>query len=363
MLACGLDVKVDFDIPLTIFSALVAVAFTFAALSSAYVSDSIENSIPMLTMARWGEFLKSKMHSMFIAKQNQDIEAAGYVPISGVSDDGDDVQPAESAHDGDDEDRDGDAENMSFFDEDSRGRPATASFSAEASSHSGVGTPVQTSSGGDSRQGGDAHNLQTAIDLPSASGSAVPPAQMSQPIHGQPQHNTSNTSSDSLSTDDSSSQDTLTRIRSNSTNSHSLSLSSTTVSSNSWNEPLHAGLSRETRLRIKAHARDRPVPNFGWGYWLKAHYNTITVLVVIRAAIWAFATVLMHYSGRIIWNAYSVYILYFICRHVGYDDPRRPYFLEFRPCHHLLPSRLRGLLRCMCGNGSYGSSFRPSSRL
>ena len=74
-------------------------------------------------------------------------------------------------------------------------------------------------------------------------------------------------------------------------------MSATTLESASWGESLHVGLSRETRMRIKAQTRDRPMPQFGWRYWLKAHYKTITPMVAARAAIWALAIVFMHYCG------------------------------------------------------------------
>ncbi|PCH34375.1 hypothetical protein WOLCODRAFT_87468 [Wolfiporia cocos MD-104 SS10] len=87
----------------------------------------------------------------------------------------------------------------------------------------------------------------------------------------------------------------------------------------SWSESLHAGLSRETRLRIKARARDRAPPEFGWQYWVDAHWKTITPLLLLRAAVWGAAVCLMHYcgmwamvipEGRISWNFVLVLLSY-----------------------------------------------------
>ena len=324
MLACHLDVQVEFDIPLTIFSAFVAVAFTFAAFSSAYISETVENSKIALELARWGRCLTSMFSPAPFVKHHHDLEAAEYLPVSTVSDDGGDIQPVESAHDEDDEEVPGDEEDMR--DQELRGRSPNPSFSAEASGHNRTDLHTQTSPMEDSpkRAGSpSSHGLRSSINFLSASSNQVP-THSSGAEHSRQQRDASTTPSDFLSTDGSSSKDTLTRSRSNSINSHSLSLSSTTASSNSWNEPLHTGLSRETRLRIKANARDRPVPNFGWKYWLKTHYNTVTPLVFIRASVWALAIVFMHYSGKENWDAFlkTTFSLtfFFNYRHVGHGD-------------------------------------------
>lgn len=296
MLACRLDVKVDFDIPLTIFSAFVAVAFTFAAFSSAYISESIENSKPVLALARWGKSMKSTILSALCAKRDHDIEAAGYLPVSGIPDDGD-VPQAEGAHDEAAEDHVGGEENLR------RGRSSTASLLAQAENNSRMDMPAKTTPKRDPlkrTESSSSYGLHTSISFPSSSNSQAQTAQPSGQSCARAQRDSSTTPSDSLSTDDSGSQESLSRSRSNSAGSHSLSLTNTTTSTNSWNEPLHTGLSREARLRIKASARDRPVPTFGWRYWLKAHYKTITPLVLIRASIWALAIVFMHYSGNTI---------------------------------------------------------------
>ena len=60
---------------------------------------------------------------------------------------------------------------------------------------------------------------------------------------------------------------------------------------------MRVGLSREARMRIKARAQDRPAPVFGWGYWVRAQWRTVTVLLVVRAAVWGLALVMMHYCG------------------------------------------------------------------
>ena len=51
-------------------------------------------------------------------------------------------------------------------------------------------------------------------------------------------------------------------------------------------------------MRIKARAHDRPAPVFGWGYWVRAQWRTVTALLVVRAAVWGLALVMMHYCGE-----------------------------------------------------------------
>ena len=106
----------------------------------------------------------------------------------------------------------------------------------------------------------------------------------------------------------------------NSDSSGSNNTLSSSLSSRSWSEPLHAGLSRETRIRIKAQARDKPVPEFDWKYWLKTYYSSISLLVALRAAVWGVAIVFMHYcgmwameipDGRIAWN-WGIVILSYV---------------------------------------------------
>ena len=72
MLACRLDVQIGFDPNLTALSAIVAVAFTFAAFASPYVSESIQNSrfacaiaVAYRTLRQW----------IFSCCPEQDVEA------------------------------------------------------------------------------------------------------------------------------------------------------------------------------------------------------------------------------------------------------------------------------------------------
>ena len=278
MLACGLDVKINFDKTLTAFSAFVAVLFTFAALSSAYVSESIENSRGVQALYNTGRQLRKMIFVWRRGPQAVDVEGGGYVPISTASDAGDDVQAEGNVGRHDEQDND-DGE----YDPNERAplplRSRTPSFSRSPVS------PPRASASGTSAQEGTVH---ISRHRPSP----------------KPQRTSNEESLDSLSNTDDSNSETFraAHSRNNSQESTSTSFSSsltTSGSSNAWNEPLHAGLSRETRMRIKAQATDRPIPKFGWRYWIKQHYKAISVLIVLRAAIWALAVVFMHYSGKL----------------------------------------------------------------
>ena len=39
------------------------------------------------------------------------------------------------------------------------------------------------------------------------------------------------------------------------------------------------------------------MPEFGWRYWAKVHYKSVSVFLFVRAMIWAAAIVFMHYCG------------------------------------------------------------------
>ncbi|CAL1693842.1 unnamed protein product [Somion occarium] len=302
MLACRLDVKIIFNIPLTIFSALIAVIFTFAALSSAYVSDSIESSKFALTLARWGQSIKTKTSKCLFSKRQRDLEADGYIPVSSSSDAGGDVVPRidtvnDVAEQGD-RDEDEHEENIGHL---PRGRSPSPSFTIEALEHDRIQMPVLGSRSTSPVLNSHFQDcprtpplLRNSISFPYAPASPSLHRPPPQPLPPSVINNNPNTPSDSLSTDESGSHSPS---RSNSSDSQTVSLSGTTVSGAAWNESLHAGLSREARMRIKAQARDRPMPTFGWRYWLKTHYNTISFLVIIRAAAWALAIVFMHYAG------------------------------------------------------------------
>lgn len=59
MLACRLDVKINYDIPLTILSALVAIVFTFAAFTTAYISDAIQQTPLFKGLSTWKDSYSS----------------------------------------------------------------------------------------------------------------------------------------------------------------------------------------------------------------------------------------------------------------------------------------------------------------
>ena len=295
MLACGLDVRITFDKPLTAFSAFVAVAFTFVAISSPYVSEAIESSSTMQNVIGTGREMRRRLSALLRGSHVADVEAGGYVSVSTTSDAGDDShaqQEGQVESDNDDPDQLDPASNT-------RQQPSNMSAPLFSVEH---------------RAQGSAEQLDLPFDRPPPSGqpsSALSPACLNNapvrpgpsalgkqrtvfPLHDE--------SLESLSTTDDSSSDIGLgdHSHSNSHESGSNTLSSTTTtSSHTFNEHLHSGLSREARMRIKAQATDRPIPQFGWRYWLRRHYKAITVLMVIRAAVWALAIVFMHYSGKL----------------------------------------------------------------
>ncbi|KAH9912153.1 histidine kinase [Epithele typhae] len=74
MLACRLDVKVNFNMPLTILSAFVAVVFTFTALACPYATESIEHSTAVLCVSRLWQAVVDR----FSFRRPQE----GYAPLS-----------------------------------------------------------------------------------------------------------------------------------------------------------------------------------------------------------------------------------------------------------------------------------------
>ncbi|KAH8099866.1 histidine kinase [Cristinia sonorae] len=109
---------------------------------------------------------------------------------------------------------------------------------------------------------------------------------------------------------------------SNSTTRYPVSSGETLVSSVSWSDSLNASLSQETRMRVKLQS-DKTV---NWGPWLKAHYDSISFAVAVKAAIWGAAVGFMHYcgmwaieipGGRIEWNgaivALSFVVAFIVC--------------------------------------------------
>ncbi|KIP04325.1 hypothetical protein PHLGIDRAFT_25656 [Phlebiopsis gigantea 11061_1 CR5-6] len=247
MLACGLDVRITFDKPLTVLSAVVAILFTYAVFSSGYASEAIENSLVAVT--QWAKSLRASLRSSLYGHPSNDPEA-GYIPV------------ASSDH-GAEEDR----------------RPIRAS----------------TSDRGDEEDEEDERGFRAA---------------------GAEEHDPDSTPLTATDSDDSGNT-----ARRNSNDSNDQSLSSNTLSTRSWSDPLHAGLSRETRIRIKAQARDKPVPEFGWRYYMKTYYSSVTLVVALRAAIWGLAIVFMHYcgmwameipEGRIVWNWDIILLSYIV---------------------------------------------------
>ena len=111
MLACGLDVRITFDKTLTVVSAVVAILFTFAAFSSGYATEAIENSQPIVSLVKWGKSLRSSIQSSLHGHPAIDPEA-GYLPVAG-SDHGDEerlpilVSTSDQGYDDDEEEAHG----------------------------------------------------------------------------------------------------------------------------------------------------------------------------------------------------------------------------------------------------------------
>ncbi|KAH9830411.1 uncharacterized protein C8Q71DRAFT_842568, partial [Rhodofomes roseus] len=82
MLACGLDIEIGFDPSLTALSAVVAVVFTFAALSSGYVTNVIEKSRFAHAVVT---FFRTLRRWIFSCCPKWDIEA-GYEQLSAEED-------------------------------------------------------------------------------------------------------------------------------------------------------------------------------------------------------------------------------------------------------------------------------------
>ncbi|KAH9884657.1 hypothetical protein C8Q73DRAFT_770527 [Cubamyces lactineus] len=273
MLACRLDVAIRFDIPLTILSAVVAVGFTFAALASPYAMEAIENSISIRTLSKWNEEIYASVSNLVTGRTSDDLEAA-YTPLRTSADE----RMSEAAEESIDDDHEGSSEEDERFAEEEQ--------------------PVNFASGsGFSRLPSQHRRASFSID-----GASKSPAQSATRRVVQRVLSPNAARLSTLSTPSTTSTDTSTSSESSFTRNLS-------------------GLSRETRLRIRAQAKDRPVPDFGWRYWLKAHYKSISVFLCIRAAIWAAAIVFMHYcgmwamkvpSGRVSWNLWIVALSYLV---------------------------------------------------
>lgn len=298
MLACRLDVAIRFDIPLTILSAVVAVVFTFAALGSADLSDTLKRSRLIQLLKNCKSITLPWISTYSLPLHHNDVEA-GYVPIADHDDQAsaadmsdrrhsaDEGVQGEANYDGGAEDeREDELERRSppdHQDIDSNNHHRRLSESSIASTSHTRGRP---------RLFRGLSRASTSTVVPAPHSSSQPQAHP--PTAPTSTHSTSfrtSTDSDGSPSTDSSGSDEV--------------ASETTLASTSWGESLHVGLSRETRMRIKAQTRDRPIPTFGWRYWLMAHYKTITALVAARAAIWGLAIVFMHYCGASYLHPYA----------------------------------------------------------
>ncbi|EED79627.1 hypothetical histidine kinase [Postia placenta Mad-698-R] len=262
MLACRLDIRVRFNIPLTILSAVVAVAFTFAAFWTAYLSETIENPHVTLLVSQAYKAVRACIYSRC---PERDPEAA-YEALQ---------QDGEGHHDD----------------------PCPRTSQDWTEEEWDVGENMEP---------GPCQRSQTPLRRLSCD-----------------EHDTSSTTSSSSTRSDSSEH-----MRQHVASGSGSTFSGTTLASTaslsgtshpSWDESLHAGLSRETRLRLTAQAQERPPPMFDWRYWAKTHWKTVTRLLALRAAVWGMALVLMHYcgmwamhipGGHISWNPGIVVLSY-----------------------------------------------------
>ena len=288
MLACGLDVKITFNIPLTVLSAVVAIIFTFAAFSTGYASECIGTALPATALSL-GKSLRAAFQTLRRPSDLRDPETGGLpgddipderMPILGhASDHGDEDEDDEEGqrNEHDPEWRHRSQYQNGLLSHDSA-ESGVLGYSASSPAHA-VHFPPQ-----------DNIARRHHIEFPTP---PLPPSTQRDPQ----EPSSSRTSEDSTPLTTDSSDDSVFGTRRMSTSSSSQTLSGTTLSTRSWSEPLHAGLSRETRLRIRAQARDKPVPKFGWRYWVNAYWKSITLFVGFRAAIWGLAIVFMHYCG------------------------------------------------------------------
>lgn len=309
MLACGLDVRITFDKGLTFLSAIVAILFTFAAFSSGYANEDIENSTPVVTLSKWAKSLRAFVRSSLYGHPSVDLEA-GYAPVAASDHNDSERRPIlastlDRGEDGDEEDEARSSAGRPAQPEEVPARPSWSRVNplfveelprSSEESHEGrlsqlseaiSESTLQTSTV--QTQGTSINPLRRLLTGWSSALSTLPvSAEMS---------SSSRTSEDSTPSSSDDSTGPHLSSDSGSSGSQTFSHTSTSFSSSSWSEPLHAGLSREARIRIKAQARDKPIPTFGWRYWLRTYYRSITPLVALRAAIWGVAIVFMHYCG------------------------------------------------------------------
>lgn len=309
MLACNLDVKITFDKSLTVLSAAVAVLFTFAAFCSGYATEAIENSPPVLAIAKFVESLREAFRSILHGRPQPDLESAGYTRVA-ESENGDDEDP-ESTSNGtsrreeeEDEEEERAQRGLRFPDGTQRSAwPGRHDYDPIEGHEGQVRAPTTES-----------------VHFPSNSSTTLRSVRHSSPPP--PKRHSSETTDSGRASEDTSPLTTSSDEDSTfAPNPSHRGRFGPQLATRTWSDPLHAGLSREARLRIKARTRDKPVPEFGWKYWLKRHYSSISLLVIMRAAIWGVAIVFMHYcgmwamqipEGRIQWDLGVVAVSYMV---------------------------------------------------
>ena len=304
MLACRFDVKITYDIPLTIISAVVAITFTFAAFTTAYISDALQKTPLFRGLSTWAPYLALRS-VLFTRSRDIDIESGrrSQAP-SRVSEERRPILASTSDRGDNDEDEyeEQHARPLSQQLQGHEGRPhltrsntfpgpLRTDFSEEIHNaeheYPAYGSPAQGSLFGETFWAPFKFLGLSWAPLPLVGGHDAATAPTS-----------ARTSEDSTPLTTDSSDDSISvHQRLHGSSAQSMSTTPLSLSARSWSDPLHAGLSREARLRIKAQARDKPLPQFGWRYWLKRYYATINVLVFARAGIWGLAIVFMHYCG------------------------------------------------------------------
>ena len=277
MLACKLDVEVHFNIPMTILSALVAVAFTFAALSTPFATEAVENSAPVKLLTSWNHLFCTALSRLCFGRHQGDVEA-GYAPLS--QHDALEQRAAPSV-----------VESVA----------GNGDMGSEDSSDSEDVQPAVVRAATNDIETGlspqDSPSRRSSFTAPNHLDKVDPRIAHNGPQTTAPRPATPMLSRASMDSSPSSSASTSSSSDSSSPTHELSSTTLTTSSSNSWNEPLRHGLSRETRLRIRARAKERPVPHFGFWYYATAYYKSVTPFLFIRAIVWAAAIVFMHYCG------------------------------------------------------------------
>ncbi|KAH9912152.1 uncharacterized protein BXZ73DRAFT_82448 [Epithele typhae] len=291
MLACRLDVNVTFNIPWTIFSAFIAVIFTFAALSSPYASEAIENSVPIVWISRINHRFCLRLARVFAFGRTHEHEH-GYAPL----DTDDRTQPvlpvvADSPFADENDEEHTSSGSSEDHDEDLEALRGTANDAPIPRHHPGTQQHTNGSSAPAPHPLTPPRRLSTTSPHHDKGVSTSTTATST--LHPDSRRESIDSSPDSTSTSNSDGSISMSFT-------HDATLTSTTTSSssvNSWNEPLRHVLSREARLRIRARAKERPIPHFGFRYWCSKYWNSVNPFLFIRAAVWAAAIVFMHYSG------------------------------------------------------------------